>query len=259
MKRIANRPSFNLPFPGFYDSILSQELDHNEEREIEHFEEQQSEDGIALELRLTGREIGDTWSDCMNYRDAHDYLARQYVAAFDHVASEILETKLGLAFEEMTSPHEYNFETDRVFAASTWRALRDLWRISKSDKHATLAKAIAERFTSYDGFISSYSNRLADWLDKPLRDWDHNELCTLLMACLAIKGETPRDVEWAVFECMSDGDSDFWTATQNAMDWPAFESKLAELRADKEQELRAEDPDYVAPYRCPDTLDMFPQ
>lgn len=253
--------SIELPFPGFYDSLLSGELDHVEEREAEYFVERQAEDGIAAELRLDAGAYSELFLRHTDYSAAHQHLARQYVAAFDHVASEALGFPLGLQFEEMTSPKYYNFETDRVFAACSDDALAKLWAMSKADGHKTLGALIAKRFTSCDGFASHYPNTLAAWLRKPLADWDHNELGTLLRACLKLAGvyDTSRGegIEWRCFELMTDGDSDFWTALQEAVDWDAIERDAAELRADKAAELKADDPDYEPPYRCPETPDLF--
>ena len=44
---------------------------------------------------------------------------------------------------------------------------------------AKLKERIKERFSSRDGFMSFYSSDLGDW-PKELKDWDHNQLSTLL-------------------------------------------------------------------------------
>lgn len=253
-----SKPSFNIPFPGFYGSLLSGELDHVEEQNAEYAVERQKEDGIPSDLHLTAREFSEVFYDCTDYRAVHEHAAKEYATSFDVVASEALGFKLGLEFEEMTSPKYYNSETDRLFAKTTWWNVRRMFTMSRRDGHKTLAAVIKERFTSYDGFISSYRNDLQSWLEKPFREWDHNELGTLLIACLKLTGEFEDDrPEWRVYEHMSES-GDFQTAIDNGVDWPKYESKVAELRADKEAELRADDPDYIAPpMRCPFTLDLF--
>lgn len=245
-----------LPFAGFYESLWSSEVDHiaqsfAEYREVEERNER------APELRLDASEFSDILFRVTNYSAAYEHLARAYVESFDIAASRELGFKLNLKFESMTSPRFYNFETDRVFAYTSWRAIRAMLKASKAEKHETLARVIKERFTSYDGFLSHYSNDLARWLEKPLRDWDHNELETLLLAAIELSGADVREVEGRAYD-ISVESNDFDTAHDSAVDWQKFEAEVAELRADKEAEARKLDPDYVAPVeRCPFTLDLF--
>lgn len=82
-------------------------------------------------------------------------------------------------------------------------------------------KAIKKRFTSYDGFISFYSNRIEDWLDKPLTEWDHNELGTLLYALW------DSDDDYAVYNCMGDAAC---KAFNEGFDFKRFEQEVEELR-----------------------------
>ncbi|MGE0211827.1 MAG: hypothetical protein AB7S41_09050 [Parvibaculaceae bacterium] len=187
------------------------------------------------------------------------YIAEQYVAEVDHYLSQWLGFPLGFKFEAMDSPKFYNFETDRVFAYVEPETVARLFALSQEDQHQALKAKIQERFTSRDGFISGYRNTLETWLAKPIENWDHNELGTLLLACLDLRAtdcpDDPKQWDWAIFENMYE---DFYTAIDRQTDWTAFEASMKEAREDKEAELRAEDPDYVAPaYRCPFTLDLF--
>lgn len=294
-------PSINIPFPGLYHSWLSEELDRAEELEIEH-DETEREDGEAAfpaPLRLPGHEIGDALFYAMDYSAAHLYLAKAYTDAFDYWAGEALGFKrsewryswaqkrktriqvdrLGLVFEEMTSPREYNFATDRVFCQISMRTVQALFRMSKAESHSRLEACIKARFTSRDGFISHYSNRLCDWLEKPLSDWDHNELGTLLRALLP--EDSDESLMWATIE----GETAF-NALNAGLDWQKFQALKTEKRAellrawldaDPERALiwKASDPAAFGAivaavpdlfpdaqedggfYRCPETPDMF--
>jgi len=114
---------------------------------------------------------------------------------------------------EMTSPKYYNFSTDRVFARVSETAIRSCYNLFAEGKgcpHSPfhiLEKLIKESFTSRDGFRSHYSNKLADWLAKPLNEWDHNEVMTLLVATLVYCDIDPvdfnQDVEMSVIEWAS--------------------------------------------------------
>jgi len=147
---------------------------------------------------------------------------------------------------------------------------------------------IAERFTSCSGFISFYSRHLADWLEKPIVDWDHNELGTLLIAAMRAAGsdvESDDEMRRELYD-MTFGDEGAYQAWESAVDWPKYESKILEARAEKlaawieddkesvlawrEKDLArfdsiiATDPELFRglelpelPYRCPRTIDMF--
>ena len=313
----------NLPFDGFYESLYSAEIDREEESFIEYRCEDNGETGTDYEsywpeaLRLDADEYGDILMRVSSYDIAYRKVSEWYVSAIDHLLGETLgysvkdtrkrwtwneETKtstyideeysrpsIRATFESMDSPREYNFTTDRLYANIPLAMMHLLFRKSRAENHETLAAVIAERFTSRDGFISHYRRHLADWLEKPLSDWDHNELGTLLIAAMRLSGIDPEDSDtreklyYSTF-----GDEGAYQAWESAVDWEKFESKRAELRAEKLAEWCESDldgaalwrvnhaEDYAAllaadstisaafadyesslPYRCPETVDMF--
>lgn len=252
-----------LPFQGFYESWYSGELDHEESQYAEHLAEKEGET-YPPELRLDASTFSELLFEHMNYRSAELEIAEEYVDSFDRMFSDELELPLRLKYESMDSPREYNFTTDRVYAHIPLAVVRKLFRKSERfDNHATLAQVIAERFTSYSGFISGYRNDLESWLSKPLRDWDHNELETLLLANIrqvypeGKRGACRSDWEYTLFDHVTD-DGFYCQVLDRHVDWAKFDMDCAERRADKEAELRADDPDYVPPaLRCRFTLDLF--
>jgi hypothetical protein len=254
----------NLPFSGFYDSLWSEAIDREESEWIEYHTGDTGEIDADYEFawpevaRLTDDEYAEIFMDCTNYGAAYQRVAKAYVDAFSHVVGEKLGLKLGFKFESMVSPREYNFATDRVFAEVRLGVMLKLFRRSRADGHKRLAEVIRERFTSYDGFFSHYSNRLDDWLAKPLRDWDHNELGTLLMAALPPEGNRfSRVLQNDIYDLIAYGDGfyEFWT---DAVDWPKFEAARDELRQEKIAAARALDPKMPAiEPRCPQTGDLF--
>ena len=189
--------SIKVPFPGLYETLLSSELDYVEEREAEWMAEAQDGQGgeiIPEELRLTSDKFAELLFQHSDYGAAHQAIARDYCAQFEEIASEDLGFALGLTFEEMTSPKFYNFETDRLFARIPVASIAKLFEISAADGHKALAGILEERHTSRSGFHSYYSNELEEWLEKPLEDWDHNELESLLLACLTLKAEDEEEI-----------------------------------------------------------------
>lgn len=260
----------NIPFAGFYESKWSGGIDREEEifcencaRESDHETDEMHQ---PPELRLNERELSEILFRHTSYDIAYKQIARDYVDSFNDAAAEYLELKPGFRFESMTSPREYNFATDRIFCYVRYGVMVKLFRASRAEGHATLAAVIRRRFTSCSGFISHYRNDLDSWLDKPLIEWDHNELGTLLIAALERTGADDSDFEWAIYDSVSDREK-FYHAWSESVDWEAFEKARTEARADKLAELADSDPqrwqelggnpDQPPVTRCPYTLDMF--
>lgn len=247
-----DRVVIKLPFPGFYNSFYDGELDSVEEREAEHFAESDGEDNPG-ELRLDGREFAQILFDCADYGTAYRQLAEKYVDAFGNRFTEVAGGTLrGLTFESMSSPKEYNFTTERIFAYIDRGMVQEMF---DDVDHGDLASVVRERFTSRSGFISFYSNDVDDWLEQPLDEWDHNQLETLLLAYM--KPHVDEDWEFGIYTAMSES-NDFDTAFQECVDWKKFERRKEELRDEKRVELEADDPEYKpSAVRCKCTPDLF--
>lgn len=257
----------NLPFPGFYESMYSQEIDHAEEQESEWHAEREASERYYPEtyqpeyLRISQSEYCELFMTCASYSTAYHRVAQWYIEAFDSWMAENLGTPAGaFRFESMDSPREYNFATDRLYAHVPLDVMESLFARSAAGGHELLAACIAERFTSYDGFISWYSNDVSTWLAKPLAHWDHNELGTLLRAMIPAGTDYESADEWR-FEIWERtfGDEGGYTAFSDCVDWPKFEAAVTELRADKMDSAiesgLIETPADI-PYRCPLTLEL---
>lgn len=203
----------NLPFDGFYNSFYSEAVDREEEQFIEYrledgdIDKEQAEQLAELLWRHT------------RYDVAYAQIAEDYTEAFNDKFKEWTGVDLGLKFVEMTSPREYNFTTDRIFAKADELALLTLRTLVEEDD---LRAKIKERFTSRDGFISFYSNSLEDWPEE-LSEWDENQLCTLLMCFL------PEDWHWDMYYAVCDNDQPF-TAWNAAVDWKAIDAFLEQCK-----------------------------
>jgi hypothetical protein len=185
------RHSILIPFPGFYESSLSAIVDD----EIEQVFDISDGGGVSA--------IPDVWigAHAINYSAIYKEVARLYGFAWVEQFTEATGIALDAQFEEMTSPKYYNFETDRLFMTISALAVAHLFEASEADNHERLTAVIKERHTSYDGFASFYSNDLGEWLSKPVGTWDHNELCTLLLAVLAIhEGGDGDFAAWELLE-----------------------------------------------------------
>lgn len=251
-----------LPFfPGFYESILSSAIDEHETREAEYMaekeipipkkeppvlvlssEEEPEREWYPEHLRISASEYSELFFECMDYQKAHLRLAQEWVDSFDWWCKENIGTpEKSFTFESMHSPREYNFTTDRVFAYVPHAVMEDLFKKSAATEHEKLEEVIKRLSTSRSGFISFYSNDLDEWLKKPLEEWDHNELMTLLQASLESSDEFPKDdgFSWEIYEILLSGNNEEGEAFDAGMNWPKFEEKVKELRAKKLAEHEA--------------------
>lgn len=149
-----------IPFSGFYESAHSSAIDDAEEW---MFTDRDSgthpNEGLNTAL----------WRDC-NYQGVHNLYARDYCENFGRWLK--IES---LKFDELNSPREYNFTTDRIFATLSKADATHLYNSVPYDKLKAKAR---ERHTSRDGFASFYSPDILAW--GPVETWDHNQLGTLM-------------------------------------------------------------------------------
>lgn len=316
---MTDRAVILLPFAGFYNSMWSGELDNEESSHVEYLCDAHERDDKEKEhwwpepLRLDEGKLAELLMPASNYAAMHEAVAKEYVATFDHILGEAMGLSVptegerycyqtsemvphvydrptaGLEFESMSSPREYNFATDRVFAYIPMSTIELLFTRSRVDHHEPLRTLIRDSFTSRSGFSSHYDNDFDEWLAKPLDEWDHNELGTLLVAALHLYCPDAENVEMDCLMAMAEA-SDFSDAWSNAVDFAKFESARAEARAplladwladdfdaavrwrathdDEFAELIDADPSLfkefeeqldlpALPYRCPTTPDLF--
>jgi hypothetical protein len=149
-----------LPFAGFYSSVHDEQLTFALEQSF-------SDSSGNANTGLVNRAY-----DAVNWRAAQSQYAMLYAASL----LDALGIKGG-EFEEMTSPREYNFTTDRIFAKIPDGELE---RVLSETPGELLASSAKDKFTTRDGFISNYSPRVSEWGE--LAEWDHNQLYALLDA-----------------------------------------------------------------------------
>lgn len=125
-----------IPFSGFYDSLHSGAVD------------QAIEQMFANDRGVPNKGLISALQSRCRYQQVYVNYAKFYVEAF---ANKFKITSL--KFDELSSPREYNFTTDRIFAGIS---LEDARRIHSETSTAALAKLSHDEFTSRDGFASFY-------------------------------------------------------------------------------------------------------
>ncbi|MZR12687.1 hypothetical protein GQE99_06590 [Maritimibacter sp. DP07] len=256
-------PRSTFHSPASYHTWLSDIVDSAEEYESEARAEDVNDD-LPAALMLNDVEMAEKIFDAMDYSAAYLHVANVYLESFDAWAGEALgETRpawrtvyftgggqrreryradsCGFTWAAMESPREYNFETDRLFVNASAAFCKRLFAMSKADDHATLARVIADRFTPCSGFAPFYSADLGAWLAKPLADWDHNELGTLLIACLELCNADEDSLMYDVIE----GETGFH-ALEMGMDFDKLQASINAALVEKLYNVATDDPDEAA-------------
>lgn len=215
-----------LPFWGFYESRFGAELEAQLETEAYN---------LAQYNDVDESDICDLLHEHTNWQAAHLTIAKTYVQyVYDYVEDETGRSLTGLAFEELISPREYNFTTDRIKVSISTACVKNMRLEVLPD---VLRDVIKERHTSRSGFHSFYTNNYNAWVSKPIEDWDEIEIETLLIAWLRglfHNNDTPYNEPWQepVFVEMCD-DGVFGDAFADAVDWPALEEALTKLETSR--------------------------
>lgn len=150
-------------FPGFYGTIFNSEC--AEENELEYINQEREAKGLEPI----------SWDDCeFDYKDYRDRLSK---ACVDAIESELKSLSLisEIKFQSLVSPKYYNFANDSINIEIDVN-IKKLQKYISENKNA-LSEYINENYTSYDGFMSSYSNDIDVWSEDTERftNWDTNE------------------------------------------------------------------------------------
>lgn len=161
-----------IPFCGFYYSEYSDLIDSVIDN---YFTDDHGEVNKAISEKVF---------DNTDYKAVYTYAAKIYT---EYLADEL---EIAVKFKELVSPKYYNFETDRIFCDIE---LTEVERIYKAVDKNILEARVKANFTSYDGFLSHYSNKLESWPSE-LSEWDHNQIGTLLESFIIwVKGDFDFD------------------------------------------------------------------
>ena len=174
-----------IPFSGFCYSVHDQDLE------------------AALEQMFwddhgnTNEGLLERANDIISWGPVYEAYAKAYAENFG-AEFEIFS----LEFDELSSPREYNFLTDRIFVRVSLEDVQKLWERVDKNIFANICK---ELFTSRSGFSSSYDPYWEVW--GPLEDWDHNEVGALMEAIACQEG---WDENYSMERDRGNGEFDRW-------------------------------------------------
>jgi len=260
--------SVSLPFSGFYGSRWEQAYDYETERRLEWW---QNDFGSAVVEDLPGLGrvpyeliqrgwpgIAEVLWDASDYSTYTSAVAKEYADTLVHwignslqEAGLILTREIPFEYECMQSPRFYNFETNRVFAKMSLSTLQTMLD-TLLEQGSLLSEVVVSRHRSRSGFCSFYSDDLTEWQAKPLVEWDHNELGTLVCAWVKYQGVENLDEEMDEYGSLYEFCSNAWSSS---VDWPKL-AALSETLADELLE-EAGVPEEERPIpRCTATLEL---
>ena len=166
-----NKLESTIPFDGFYESFISDDIDYQIGQQIEW-------DIDIYDLNENEQQI--LWDNYLSVN--RSYLYNQIAEDYTNFYIEILNRRLKgftlkAKFNLLTSPREYNFETDRIFIDIEKNHAIDFIKYIIKNYKKELENKIKERFTSRSGFWSHYKNGLDLWT-QDYSEWDHNQIGT---------------------------------------------------------------------------------
>lgn len=159
-----------IPFHGFYESIHDAAI---LDAVVDHVAYSKFEESI-MDLEQEQANIVDDWIYDNIHKETYDKIKNEYVKKFVEEFGHEYDLD-SIEFSDMTSPREYNYETDRIFAKV------DLAEMNTLANHVDMkgfVEWVKDRLEPHDGFIPYYSNDISDW--GLLKDWDHNQFGLLL-------------------------------------------------------------------------------
>ena len=161
-------------FAGFYDSIFTPYFD----------------DDVCYDDDLNEwvRENVD-----YDYQEYEKQVGIKYIDALESELREYLPN-FRAEYKDIDSPQYYNFTTDRVVGLCNLNEIREDIKKYINNNFDAFRQWIKDKHSSYDGFISFYSNNVYDWdLDK---DLDHNELMSIFGFILTNEKVIGYDCDW---------------------------------------------------------------
>ena len=186
-----------IPFCGFYESFISADIDHQIGQQIEWdcdlYDLNESEEEILYNNYLT-----------VNTSYFYNQIARDYTIFYIDALNDRLEGfNLNAKFNLLTSPREYNFETDRIFIDIEKDHAIDFIKYIIKNYKKELEEKIKQRFTSRDGFWSHYKNGLDLWT-KDYSEWDHNQIGT----CFELFDLEEEEINYSLREYLTESISE---------------------------------------------------
>ena len=182
-----------IPFDGFYESFISDDIDHQIGQQIEW-------DSDIYDLNEDEQQVLEDSYLSVNRSYFYNQIAEDYTNFYIDELNERLEGfTLKATYKCFESPREYNFTTDRIFIEIEENHAIDFIKYIIKNYKKELEEKIKDRFTSRSGFISSYKNSLDLWIDD-YSEWD----CNMIGTCFELFDLEEEDINYSLRDYLSE-------------------------------------------------------
>ena len=188
-----NKLESTIPFCGFYNSLISSDIEHQIGQQVEW-------DADTFDLDENEQQI--LWDNYLDINRSYFYnqIAEDYTNFYIDALNERLKGfTLKATYKFFTSPREYNFSTDRIFIEIDENHAIDFIKYIIKNYKKELEKKIQDRFTSRSGFISNYKNSLDLWIDD-YSEWD----CNMIGTCFELFDLEEEEVNYSLRDFLTE-------------------------------------------------------
>jgi len=194
-----NKLESTIPFDGFYESFISSDIEHQIGQQIEW-------DTDIYDLNVNEEKI--LWDSYLSVNRSYFY--NQIAEDYTNFYIDDLNAKLNYAYPDygftlnakfsfLTSPKEYNFETDRIFIDIEKNHAIDFIKYIIKHYKKELEEKIKQRFTSRSGYWSHYKNTLDSWT-QDYSEWD----CNMIGTCFELFDLEEEDINYSLREYLTE-------------------------------------------------------
>jgi len=124
----------------------------------------------------------------INWKDYQNHIAKEMCNEVQYLLSDFVSD---IEFECVISPKYYNFSNDSINCEITFDDSKILEYLNENQE--AFSAYIRERYTSRDGFISSYENNASEWLHE-WQEHSHKVGSILQFICENERFEEPWDI-----------------------------------------------------------------
>lgn len=173
-------------FSGFYCSYFESEADSQAENEYEYFKDTYCEDLDFDDLEFDYKSFYNECAECMVFEVRDELVSLGFVSDID--------------YQKISSPKYYNFANDSIYVEVKLKDDNITYIMNYlNENKEKFDEYLKCKYTSCDGFISSYSNSIEDWLNTESLEHSH-KLGSILDFILANEGFEESELFFRVMD-----------------------------------------------------------
>lgn len=176
-------------FSGFYCGYFESEADYQAQNEYSYYKDEYCDNLDFDDLDFDYQSFYNECAECMVFEVRDELVSLGFVSDID--------------YQRINSPKYYNFANDSIYIEVKLKDdnitnimnYLNVWRVE-------FTEYLKGKYTSRDGFISSYSNSIEDWLNTESLEHPH-KLGSILDFILENEGFEESELTFRVIETYS--------------------------------------------------------